>query len=237
MMEAGEGDDDHPLPVLPAAAAKSKRPDFSADAKYQRLVSVMGVDSVSALNEKSLQISDFRKRAAELWNEQADGKPRAPASFKSWEDVVSTLLTFADVPSPQKTAAAAAAAATVPAAADDMSPAAEQAAAEDIDESVADSVQVVQALLESPEAALDLDLDEAKMRAYTQALCKHADKLDEALRGKFEELAESQSTVEDVVKIVEVSVRDSNACPFIASDSIMCTYMHVHRCMCIGTCV
>ena len=62
-----------------------------------------------------------------------------------------------------------------------MSPAAEQAAAEDIDESVADSVQVVQALLESPEAALDLDLDEAKMRAYTQALCKHADKLDEAL--------------------------------------------------------
>jgi hypothetical protein len=191
----------------PAATKGPKRPDFTADPKYQRLVSVMAVQSVTALND--LQISDFRNKAAELWNQQPDAVRKQPGSFKSWGDLVKTLFTFADAPSPAKPDAGAA---TAGAADDGCAPAAGEAAGgpEDIDGAVADSVQVVQALLAGQEAALDIVLDEAKLQAYTKALYAHADQLDAAVRGKFEELADSESTVEDVVKMVEVPFRVSH---------------------------
>lgn len=201
-------DDDEapPGPVAPTTGRAAKRPDFTADSKFQRLVSVMDVKSVTALNDPALQISDFRNKAAELWNQQPDVAHRAPGSFKSWEVVLETLLKFADAPSPTKSAASAAAGEE---AADGVvAPQGEAAQApEDIDGAVADSVQVVQALLAGQDLDLDLDLNEAKLEAYTKALYAHADKLDAAVRGKFEELAGSDSTVEDVVKMVEVPFR------------------------------
>ena len=203
-------------PAAASTAAKpgktERRPDFTLDPRYQRLVPLMAVDSTTALNE--LRLEAFRQKAAELHNQQPEAQTKKPGSFTSWKATVDALLQFADsAASPAKQTAAPTPAPEVQSAAPTAEPVVVEAVMveEDIDEEVADALQAVEALLAGDVSATELGLDEQRLAIYEKAIARHTDKLDAAVRRKFEQLTDSDLKVADVVDMIKVAFSVSNA--------------------------
>ena len=134
--------------VLEAAVtAKPKpgggRPDFTTNAKYERLVPLFRKTSLAELNDKTLRISDFQAKASELVLLKTR-KVKMPGAFKSWSAAVEACLEYLSMPdAPTDTAGeetgdgAHAAGAAI-----------EEQAEEDVDGEVEEALSVVEALLD-----------------------------------------------------------------------------------------
>jgi hypothetical protein len=162
----------------------AKRPDFTSEAQYERLVPIMGVSSVIELNSSGLRHSDFQKKASELTG-------KLPGSFKSWASAIAAILSVpATAPDSTHASGAEAAADT------------EEAA--DIDGPIADALHVVGLLLAGEKLDDDLHLDDDKLYELERALATHIDALEHGVREQFESMAESDLLVSDLLGLTKV---------------------------------
>ena len=94
MSEAGEAD--RAAAALPPAAKRSRagRMDFSKDPRFERLVPIFGVDSVSDFNKDMYRLANFQQMAAAL-ETRATGVTCKPGKYRSWMDAIDACIKHA----------------------------------------------------------------------------------------------------------------------------------------------
>ena len=204
---------------------RAKRPDFTADARYAKLLTIFEVDSQAQLNDASkFRHADFQKKAAEL-KAMATGAAVAPGALKSWDIILQTLLEYAELASDTCSAEASRVATAAEAAAspDAEAPqgsgeAAEKAVEEEVENSeFAEEVEVAEQCVRQLLSGSELDpsavsqFSEEDMIKAERTLALQLDAVETELRDQYDALLSNSSrTVADVVELLKVSLHLSH---------------------------
>ena len=78
----------------PAKKSKAGRVDFTKDARFELLVPLFGVSSVSDFNKASFRLGNFQMMAAAL-ETRATGVKCKAGKFRSWLDAIECCIKYA----------------------------------------------------------------------------------------------------------------------------------------------
>ena len=178
-----------------AKKQKSARPDFTSHVKYEVLAGVFNVAELQLLNDAQVfRYGTFQAKAAELL-ERATGEKKAVGFFKSWDQIMDTILKHATSANSTENAV----------------PNEEQGGAdvvEDGDAGIAEALFVVEKMLSGDELDEEFikSLKAEDIENYTSAMLRHLDTLEAGVRAQFEESVSAEgNTVANVVDIIKVS--------------------------------
>lgn len=199
MSDAGEG-----ASPPPAKKSKAGRVDFTKDSRFEQLVPIFGVNSVSDFNRSAYRLANFQMMAAAL-ETRATGANCKAGKYRSWMEAIECCIKYAAHHNADDLQFAPRLEEEQPQ--NEQPPAAvSEKADEDDQQMMAKALAIIEQLLSGEEISEDAlsSMDDALIDECVKVLSRRCDDLEAAVRSSLDSL-EADGDKRTVAELVEIA--------------------------------